>query len=193
MNMEQIKEELYNAIYFQLKEFSKNKENSKIYAISFDINDFRFVTRFNTETNFKVDYEKNADTYKSFGQEYYENMTLTGPKYESGDFLFLDTIAPVVYPKELKDFFDSLAYYDCGYIEDENNLIPKENLPENSENFILSALIECANKLKNNINFIDTTDNFIIYVSLHDVSEEQKLEIISKTVDAELFNALSTK
>ena len=193
MSFTSMKEDLYQAILNQLKEFSKTNENSDIYAISFDVGEFNFVTRFNSEPRFLKDYKDKADIYKSFGDEYYENKTLTGPKYESGDFIFLNTIVPMKKLQYLDDFFDSMAYYVCGYIDDEKRLIPKEHMPEEIEAFLIDALTECAIKLIDNIDFIKKTDDFIIYVSPHDISDDKKLELMSKTIGASLFYKLCTK
>lgn len=189
-----IKEELYLSVLNQLKEFAKSAKANNIYAIAFDLDEFDYVLRYQTLAGYcetKTEYISRH----GYKEDAFRNESLTGFKYGIGDFQFIEETAEERFGSTgyLKNFFDSMTYYACDYIEDESRIIPRDELPDDLYQFLLESCLYCAEKLKDNLGFLNKTEDFIIFVAEHDSSDERKLNLISKTVDHYLFQKLCPK
>ncbi len=56
----------------------------------------------------------------------------------------------------------------------------------------IDLLIDAVNEIKSKLDFIDTTSDFVFYLSLHDASDEDRLALMSKTIEESLFKSLTT-
>lgn len=200
MNFIKIKEELYQTILNQLMKFAASNKAQNVYAIALDLDEFDYVVKYQTITGYcetKAKYINeclNCPEYRDdyFNEDHFNDESLVGLKYSVGDFCFVDEIAEekLSASKYLKDFFASMAYYECDYIDNESRIIPREELPENFYMFLIETCLYCAEKLKDNLDFLSKTDDFIIFVAEHDMSNERKLNLILKTVEKHLFEKL---
>ena len=115
-------------------------------------------------------------------------------KYSTGDFKFIDFEEK----NEMKHFDDTYYYYiteDKYYGDDKPYEIIVENGKKTNIKNDLNALqnmwerliIENINKLLKEDLGIDKTDDYIMFMVLHDQSDEDIKKYINKTVDENTF------
>lgn len=68
-----------------------------------------------------------------------------------------------------------------------------EKLHDSIREIFWDIVFECTLRLKENIDFIDKTDSFIIYALDHDQSAEEKKRSMLKSVDKDLLERLIHK
>lgn len=122
--------------------------------------------------------------------EPYGKIGLKGYKYDVGDFGFID----IAFSNYFSEFLNIYYYVMTGeHSYGDNKEVDIEITDEVIEEYrslFEEIILDCIKKLKENINMISKTDNFIIYFCYHDMSDEEDEKSIRKTVDKDLFKKL---
>ena len=198
MNFDEIKKEFKVQVKACLDKFATTKENKQVYSIVFDCDSETggICLRYSNIHMFeemKKDWDNYAYMYEPYGLN-----GLFGCKYNSvGDFKMLD----IHFEKNVEKFLDSYYFYSIGeyYGEDEPLKTISVNGKDYDENTLQDEMpkiwekliIETINELKEELSNIDITDDFIMYMCDHDISNEDFELWIRKTNDAVLIDKLA--
>lgn len=109
-----------------------------------------------------------------------------------------------IYPKQLKtidgsNIFQMEEYKDRIVPPKAMVIVPKEEdriywgIAARYCELFFEIVIDVIEKLKENTDFIDKTEDFVIYASDHDVSYETFDELFLKTVDKDTYNTLLSR
>jgi len=189
-----VSKSFYNNFKEAILKFSKNEDNKQVYAIVFDCdNDNGQVCIRYANEKFFEEFMGDYDKYKSMFEKY-GKYNLVAYKYSTGNFKFIDFEEN----DEMKRFDDTYYYYvteDKYYGDDK----PYEIIIENGKNTNIKndlatlqnmwerLIIENINKLLKEDLGIDKTDDFIMFMVLHDQSDNDIKEYIKKTVDDDTY------
>lgn len=194
IDYEIVSKSFYTIFKEAILKFSKSEDNKQVYAIVFDCdNDNGQVCIRYANEKFFEDFMKNYEKYKSMFEKY-GKYNLVAYKYSTGDFKFIDFEEK----NEMKHFDDTYYYYiteDKYYGDDKPYEIIVENGKKTNIKNDLNALqnmwerliIENINKLLKEDLGIDKTDDYIMFMVLHDQSDEDIKKYINKTVDENTF------
>lgn len=129
--------------------------------------------------------------YKPYGK-----YGLHGMKYSVGDFGFIDWKMS----EEIEYFLDSCYYYSTGdyfgkgepmkSLEINGQELKESDLKKNIKEIWENLILTCIKRLKCNDVRIDTTEDFIIFMRDHDISNEELEIYVRKTTDDKLFKKL---
>ncbi len=203
MRYEEIKNDFIKQIMETLDAFAKTEENKEVYAIVFDC-DYetgQIVLRYSNNRVFQ-ELTKHFEEYRDLYEPYGKNG-LFGMKYNSvGDFPELKA----QYEEITNDFLDSYYYYSVGDYYGDSELIDKieignevmegEELEIQGEKsdgiaYIYTRLVmDTIDYVKENIAKIDITNDFLIFMCDHDISNEEFEEYVRKTNDRGLVDTL---
>jgi hypothetical protein len=179
---------LFESCLNVIENFAESDKNNKLYAIVLYIDTEGGCNglSFNTEDSYrKLVYER----YQNYGEN--DLTSIYGVRYNEGDFAFR-YFADELDSTELHEVM--AAYYSIKMdhpINDVNKPIAFH------KSFFESQLIQIGlnvvNRLKDMDLSLNTTEDFIFYVSLHDVDEETIVKLMRKTVPDLIFDKLFPK
>lgn len=188
-NTEELKKVFYEDVKNELKKFCETEANTDVYAIVFDCDEsvgqvslrYASLEKYNEELK---EFAKHAYMFEPYGK-----LGLKGYKYDEGNFKWIN-LKPCNYFKKFTDTY----YYvmtKVYYGEDkEPDIEITREVEDGYKRFFQEVIIDCIEKLKNNIDELNKTNDFIIYLTYHDINHEERERLIKKTVDEELFEKL---
>lgn len=198
-NYNDVKNDFKNQVIEQIVSFSKTDSNKDIYAIAFDCDDEvgQVCLRYNNLENFEKQ-KKDWDEY-SYMFEPYGLNGLFGLKYSVGDFEFIEC----EWSGELDSFFDSYYFYSVGdyYGEGEpidcicidGNELTDDDLADSYYEIWKRLILETINEIKDEVrNVLNVTDDFIMFMCMHDISNEDFKNWVEKTTDCEIVEYLAS-
>ena len=194
INYDTLKASFYNNFKEAILNFSKSDDNKDVYAIVFDCDNDngQVCIRYANEKFFKSfmkEYEKYKRIYEKYGK-----YSLVAYKYSIGDFKYIDFEEK----DEMKHFDDTYYYYiteDKYYGDDKPYEIVLENGKKINikndlnvlQNMWERIIIENIKELSKESLEINKTDDFIMFMVLHDQSDEEIKKYIMKIVDENTF------
>lgn len=196
MNIKKIEEELYASVKKSLMDFAKTDNNKAVYAVVLDCcsDNGQICIRYGNKQHFQEnlkDFERYAYLYQPYGK-----YGLHGMKYSVGDFGFIDFEES----EEVKHFLDSYYYYRVGdywgeekpveVLEVNGHKLKGDDLKEHIKEIWENLILDCIKQLQKNDIGLDITEDFIIFMCDHDISNEEFEQYVKKTVDAALFDKL---
>lgn len=198
MKYEELKNDFKEQIVHTLNDFSATGQNKNVYAIVFDcdLSNGQIVLRYSNLENFeklKQSWEKYKYMYKPYGQN-----GLFGLKYNSiGDFPMLK----YTYSGMTKHFLDSYYYYrmddywgegtPIDIIETDGQVLEGDNLVEELENIFIKMITDTIGEIKDISGLINYSDDYLVFMCDHDISNEDLEEWIRKTNDDALVDRLA--
>lgn len=184
MDTVKLNESFYRSVKKALDEFTKTEDNLDVYALVFDCDsDVGMISlRYNNMAHFEEDVQ-NFEKYK-YMYEPYGKYGLHGYQYSVGEFPFIE------YQEEpfVKHFLDSYYFYKIGDYFGEGE--PIQGLENNYCEIWKNMILSCIERLKKEYNKLHVTEEFIIFMSEHDQSDEEIEEYIQLTVEESLFQKL---
>ncbi len=199
MNYDEIKSDFKAQVKTGLDILVKSEENKDVYALVFDCDSSTgevalVYNNIHMFEEMKKDWEKYKYMYEPYGLN-----GLFGFKYNSvGDFKIID----LDFEGDVERFLDSYYYYSVGHYYGEGE--PLGSISMNGNEYDADALknempriwetliIETINELKEELINIDTTDDFIMFMCDHDISNEDFEMWIRKTNDSALIDKLAS-
>lgn len=221
IKIEEIEELMYESFKKAIISFTNTGNNKDVYAIVFDcdISNFCVCIRYANEDDYKkrlIDYDKYAYMYKPYGKK-----GLWGYKYNSvGDFNRIEWEADATVNYFFKSGYcqsvDAVYYENAdrpadtfeykgmilkGDVKTELLHCCNGKFQKDGEFFIglaseLSGIFEdiiinCILRFKDDELGLDKTDDFIMFMSDHDISDTTFAEYVSRTVDKNIFDQLT--
>ena len=199
MIFSRLKDSFYHSMYKELIYFSQTDNNQDIYALVFDCDseNGQICLRYGSEPHFaKISKKYNICQEK---QQY----KLHRFKYSVGDYAFIGSIQHngyvcLAFDSDTEHFLESY-YYHCiwqyfGQGSPITNLDSGEILnKETVKTLFYEMILECICRLKENLSFLHTTEDFIFYMCDHQNSIKDNEKLMKKTVDLPLFTKLNLK
>ncbi len=221
IKIEEIEELMYQSFKKAIINFTKTENNKNIYAIVFDcdVSNFCVCIRYANESNYEkrlIDYDKYAYMYKPYGKK-----GLCGYKYNAvGDFSRIDWEADravkyffecgycqstdAVYYENAERPTDTFEYKEAilrGDVKTEllhccNGKFQKDGsfyigLASELSGIFEELIVNSILRLKDDDLGLDKTDDFIMFMSDHDINNTTFAEYVSRTVDKDLFDQLT--
>ena len=221
IKIEEIEELMYQSFKKAIIDFSKTENNKDVYAVVFDcdLSNFSVCIRYANENDYEkrlINYDKYAYMYKPYGKK-----GLLGYKYNSvGDFNRIEWEADsaikhffnscrcqstdAVYYENADRPADTFEYKGAilrGDVQTEllhccNGEFQKDGefyigLASELSDVFEELIINCILRLKDDYLGLDKTDNFIVFMSDHDISNATFSEYVSRTVDKNIFDQLT--
>ena len=201
MTFSELKEHFYQSMYRELLAFSETENTKDIYSLVFDCESeiAQISLRYGNEAHYakrSKEFEKYADLFEG------RRNGLNGYKYSVGDFAFIGSIEASGYiflhfDEHTKHFLDSCYYHNVGeyYGEDDpieqldsGEVLKKDTVTE----LFYEMIIECIERLKQNIRFLNVTEDFIFYMCDNTFASDRNEELMKKTVDPETIDKLNS-
>lgn len=221
IKIKDIEELMYQSFKKAITDFAKTDNNKEVYAIVFDCNIpyFDVCLRYANESDYEKrlsDYDEYAYMYKPYGKK-----GLFGYKYNSvGDFGWIDwkeeraikyfhdsgycQSAEAVYYGNTDRPVDTFEYkgeilrgdvktelmhcYNGGFCKDGEFFI---GLASKLMQIFEEIIVNCILRLKNDELGLDKTEDFIMFMCDHDISNEDFAKYVSRTVGKDLFEQLT--
>ncbi|MDE7363386.1 MAG: hypothetical protein K2N27_00645 [Ruminococcus sp.] len=220
IKIEDIEELMYQSFKKEIANFAKSKNNKNIYAFVFDcdLGNFNLCLRYANERDYKnrlADYDKYAYMCQPYGKK-----GLFGYKYSVGDFGRIDwkvegeimhffnsgycqVVDAVYYGNAIRpaDTFEYngeflkgdtqtelLHCYDGAFYKDGVFFV---GLGDKLMNILEEIIVNCILRLKNDDLGLDQTDDFIMFMCDHDISNATLAEYVKRTVDKDIFEQLT--
>lgn len=183
---QELNNQFYQVIEAAVKKFINTDENKDVYALVFDCEEdtgdvfLRYANERMFQQEMLPNWDRWADMFEPYGK-----YGLRGLKYAIGDFKFID------YDKGnglLDHFLQSYYFYEYDRYShrDDEPMDIKDDHMEIWEDMILA----CINRLKENLEGLNMTEDFIVFMCGHDQSYEGTEEYIKRTVPEPLFTKL---
>lgn len=190
MDYQILSESFYTNFKEAIIKFAKSEDNKSVYAIVFDCDEDggQVCIRYANEKYFETimeDYDKYKKSFESYGK-----YSLVAYKYYVGDFKFIDFEEK----GEMKHFNDTYYYYITEHkyfgegnpieiVKYDNNKINIKTDLNYLDELWKKLIIENIKRLQDEDLGIDKTDDFVMFMTLHDQSDEEIKEYLKRTVD----------
>ena len=200
MTFSELKDKFYQSMYSELFAFSKTNNNKDIYSLVFDCESdiAQICLRYGNEAHYakiSKDFEKYADLYNG------KRNGLHGQKYSVGEFPFIGSVEYngyvfLQFDEQTEHFLKSCYYHNIGEYYGEGDPIEQldsgEVLNETTvKELFYEMIIDCIERLKQNIGFLNITQDFIFYMCDSTYSSLENEELMKKTVDSDILDKLN--